>query len=245
MARQRVGSFDHILSRQEKTEDLGAQHEALLRHWSKHPWNFLTGKDLDGTPIIRTADEADNVDAIKPLPADWEYLSRVCYYFFQLPPWEPLWVDKTRQLMISTLALLTGAWFCAFIPQRRFLVSKNTEDEAKGLLERKVADVFERMPEWVKESIPVALSGNRIDFPNTKSEIIGCTANAAERQARGGTASILLIDEAAFQADLPSLYSSALTMCPKIWVVSTNTYGNPGADLFSTTCKSATEPVEN
>ena len=191
----------------------------LLEHWAEHPWNFLQGKDLDGSPIIHTTDERDKREPVKVFP-DWPYLEACCRVLHSSEV--PVFMSKTRQLMASHLVLMMGAWSCAFIEGRGIPVSKSTEGEAKKLLTEKVRNTWARLPDWVRQALPIAPEpAARIDFLDTTSYMLGCTANAAVRACRGGTASIVIIDEAAFQEDLPELYSAALAMAAQMWLVTT------------------------
>jgi hypothetical protein len=225
------------------SENLIEARRALLEKWSSHPWEFLSGKDLDDKPIIWTTDERDKRAPVKAFPTNWPYLEAVCRILHDSE--RPVLVDKTRQLMISTLCLLQGAWVAAFVEGRGILVSKTTEAEAKKLLKEKVRDPWSRLPEWVRASLPIAPEpANRVDFMDTGSYMLGCTANAAVRAARGGTASVAIVDEAAFQEDLSDLYSALLPMAAQMWLVTTANSGNPGADLCYSFIKSADEEVE-
>ena len=50
------------------------ERKSLLSAWSQDPWTYLTGKDLDGRPILWTTDERDDVTPVKPFPEEKEYL---------------------------------------------------------------------------------------------------------------------------------------------------------------------------
>jgi hypothetical protein len=49
---------------------------------------------------------------------------------------------------------------------------------------------------------------------------------------RGNRASIVLVDEAAFQEFFPQMVGAAREMCDRMWAVTTANAGNPGAERF-------------
>lgn len=201
----------------------------LMEFWSEHPWNWLTGKNLDGEPLIMTTDEKDDNNPVKPFPAK-DYLKE---YVDVLMNERIVMVDKSRQMLISTTTLLVMDWFCKFRPSRRGLVSKHKEGEAVELIRDKIRNVHERLPLWVKTALPLSKTpAIRIDYPNTGSYIRAVAQNVAVSEARGGTASIVLIDEAAFQDQFGEMMSAALPMANRIWAVTTANIGNPGARVF-------------
>ena len=66
-----------------------ATQSKLWDYWSQHPWNYLSGKDADGRPIIWTTDERDDKVPVKPFPAEKEYLKWMT---------SELWDDENRAL---------------------------------------------------------------------------------------------------------------------------------------------------
>jgi hypothetical protein len=56
--------------------------------------------------------------------------------------------------------------------------------------------------------------------------------NFADADARGATASLIFVDEAAYQDLFPAIYRAVLPMASRLWAVTTANIGNPGADFF-------------
>ncbi len=207
-----------------------AQQKELLEYWAKHPWNWLSGTDFDGTPLIRTADEKDEERPIKPYPTDKPYLKRLVQI---LVDERLVMVDKSRQMIVSTTCLLVIDWYCRFRDARRWLVSKHKEGESVELIKDKIRRVHERLPKWVQEALPQSKTpAIRVDYPGTGSYIRAVAQNVAQSEARGGTASGMLIDEAARQDQFGDIMAASLPMAGKIWAVTTAMVGSQGARTF-------------
>jgi len=203
------------------------QTEAL-QNWAAHPWNFLTGTDpLSNRPIYWTKDERDKEAPVKCFPWYWEYL----YHYIDLIHRLDLVVtQKSRQMFVTTATLGYMHWDCLFSENRRWLISKITEEDAIELLRDKIRYPYSRLPEWFQALYPASESpANRMDFPETGSYIRAVAENAAIGDMRGGTASGVLVDEAAFQREYEKIWHAANPMAAKILAVSTPEIGNPGA----------------
>jgi hypothetical protein len=185
---------------------------------------------LTNKPIYWTKDERDDTTPNKPFPADWEYLR---HYFDTLLYRRLVVVQKCRQMYVSTATLAFILWHCLFAQNRRWLISKVTEDNAKELLRDKVRYPYSQLPEWFRELYPASdTPENRMDFDRTKSWIGAVAENAASRHLRGGTASGVLVDEAAFQREYKKIWRASMPMAARLVAVSTPEIGNPGAQFM-------------
>lgn len=210
-------------------ESLDDQRAALVRHWAAHPWNFLTGTDVDGRPVVWTKDEGDRNNPIKPWPQHREFLRRY-FDLLQDDRIRVLFVDKPRQMMISTATLQFAHWDCLFHRGRRWLLSKRTEDEAAEMLTDKVRYPYSNAPGWLREALPVLdRPYTRVIYPATSSYILAVAENVAGSEARGGTASGVIVDEAAFQSSTEEIVAAVAPMASKLVLVTTANLGNPGA----------------
>jgi hypothetical protein len=208
-----------------------AERRALLMAWAKDPWAFLTGVDIDGKPLIVTQDESNAGQPFRPFPTDKPYLRLLADEL--LGPAKVVLVDKSRQMMVSTLCMLLLYWTVLFRPGQKVFISKQTEDLAIMLINDKVRGVHRRTPAWFQGALPLSMKpAEKAMAARTGSEIIGVAQNAAVRHFRGNTASIVLVDEAAFQEECEEIFRAAEPMASKIWLVSTANYGNPGAAFF-------------
>lgn len=222
--------------------------DELWEHWSLHPWNWLTGTDpasttsplaLDrvfpaGVPIIWTTDERDDKAPVKPFPTDLPYLKRLCSTLISPEPEDRIiFIDKARQMLITTIVLLTLDWWCRFKPSRRMLWSKISEEQAADQLNEKVRAVHDRLPEWVKERSPVkGVPYKRLPYTATKSMISAVNQKTASGAARGGTATVIGVDEAAYQDYFEDIFEAAIPMASKLIALTTAATGPPGAEFF-------------
>jgi len=203
----------------------------LLRAWAVDPWAFLTGRDVDGTPMIVTQDESDETHPHKAFPTDKPYLHTLTEEL--MGPQQVTLIDKSRQMMVSTLCMLLLYHTVMFKRGRKCFVSKQTQELAEMLLADKVRGVHERTPAWFQSALPLSEKPAAIARAlHTGSEIICVAQNAAVRAFKGNTASIVLVDEAAVQEFFGDMLQAAMPMAPRIWAVTTAYHGNPGAEVF-------------
>ena len=142
-------------------------------------------------------------------------------------------LDKCRQMMASWTTLLYIDWECRFRLARRWLVSKVTEDDAVEILTDKVRFSHSMLPTWVRTEIPVISSPQvQNTYPKTGSYIMAVAENTADRECRGGTASGILIDEAARQRYFSSVIAAAQPMASRIIGITTADIGNVGARTY-------------
>jgi hypothetical protein len=227
--------------------DLERERSKLLALWSRDHWAWLTGVDTTtfygppepglpegrffsaGRPLIWTSDERSQTEPVKPFP-DLEYLR---LYTGILNDEQYVFTDKSRQMIISTTTLGYIDWQCRFIPARRWVLSKKTEDEAIEMLEDKVRAVHSRLPEWVQLISPQSTKPQKkVRYAASRSYILAANEAAAFGQARGGTASGVFVDEAAYQDGFIAIVTASLPMCDKLFATTTPAMGTPGGRGF-------------
>lgn len=210
-----------------------AARRELLKTWAKDRWAFLTARDVDGTPIINTQDELDDRRPFKAFPDDKPYLRALVDELFG--PHQLTLVDKSRQMMVSTLCMLLLYHTILFKRGRKCLLSKQTQELAEVMLADKVRGVHTRTPAWFQEAMLLDMTPASVArAPRTGSEIVCVAQNAASRWFKGNTASIVLIDEAAVQEFFEDMLEAAQPMARRIWAITTAFHGNPGASFFYT-----------
>lgn len=207
------------------------ERRALLKLWASDYRAFLTGRDVDGTPMIVTQDEFDETVPFKAFPADKPYLWALAAELFG--PHQVVLIDKSRQMMVSTLIMLLAYWTILFKRGRKVFLSKQTLELAEMMLADKVRSVHSRTPSWFQEAMLLESTPKAIArATRTGSELICVGQNAAVRAFKGNTASIVIIDEAAVQEELENMLEAAQPMAARIWVPTTAFMGCPGATFF-------------
>jgi hypothetical protein len=222
--------------------------DELWEWWSKDPWNWMTGIDTSrtivpfapdmvfphGAPIIWTTDERDNEVPVKPFPTDLEYLRLLTHTIISPEPEDRIvFIDKSRQMLVSTCVLLVFDWWCRFKPARRILWSKISEEQAADMLNEKVRAVHDRLPAWVQERSPMkAVPYKRLPYTATKSQLSAVNQKTAAGAARGGTATAIGVDEAAYQDYFEDIFEAAMPMAAKLVALTTAATGPPGATFF-------------
>jgi hypothetical protein len=210
---------------------LNTERKKLLLKWSADPWEFLQGWDVgpNGGPIYWTKDEGDSENPYKAFP-DKPHLKQLVADFFGPELWT--FVDKSRQMIVSTTACGCLLHHCLFRKGRKVMISKQKEDQAWMLIQDKIVGPYNRLPSWLKRTFPLEISRNKLRCARTDSMIFGVGQNAAASEFRGNQASILLIDEAAFQEQFGEMLRAAKPMAARVWAVTTANTGNPGAEKF-------------
>jgi hypothetical protein len=71
-----------------------------------------------------------------------------------------------------------------------------------------------------------------ITYGCSGSTVTAVAQNFGVSDSRGITASLIMVDEAAYQEYFPQIYQAVLPMSNRLWAVTTANVGNPGAALF-------------
>jgi len=245
-SQQNRGLWRDVIADSVGTNDREIQRRlALVDSWRDGPttglsiadavWNFLTARDLDGTPIIWTVDERDDLDAWKPFPGlqpQFAYLKDVTAELFG--PERFHLIDKARQVYATTHACQLVRWYNWRYEEREVFVSRVKEDSAVKMINDKIRKPHLRMPQWVQRLMPISSEPmNVITWQNTGSTVTGVAQNFAEADARGATASLIIVDEAAYQPYFPQVYRAIGPMASRLWGITTANVGNAGAKLYA------------
>lgn len=212
--------------------DLVKKQAELLDYWGQHPNNWIFGHDEtqpDSPPLIWTSDPKDPEMGIKPLP-DYAYLR---LFIHDLHTHNFILLDKCRQMMASTAVLLYIDWLCKFRDARRCVWCKRTEDEAIEMLEDKIRVVHRRLPDWIKLAMPLRdKPAKKLIYPKTGSYILAANETVAKGAGRGGTASVVGIDEGAYTDRFGEVVSAVQPMCEKLIGITTANVSGPGARIY-------------
>jgi len=238
MAKAELDTWKRALRRPDGAEaKLVVERQALLQQWKADPWAYLTGRDTDGRPIIWTTDERDDVNPVKPFPEHKLYLKWLTEELWN-PDKRIVFIDKARQMYVSTLCCLIIDWYCTFTDDREVVVSRVKEESAIKLINDKIRKTHERKPEWLKQWTDMSLTPERvITYGCSGSTVTAVAQNFAHSDSRGITGSLIMVDEAAYQDYFPQIYQAVLPMSNRMWAVTTAHLGNPGAALFQALIK--------
>lgn len=206
----------------------------LVERWRADHWAFLTGTDLDGKPIIWTVDELDAEAPWKPFPGsrpEFGYLRHVAAEL--MGPHKVVLVDKTRQVYATTLACQLIRWINWRYEEQEIFFSRVHEESATKLINDKIRRPHGRMPVWVQRIMPITSEPkNVITWTATGGTLTAVSQNFAESDARGPTASLTVVDEAAYQPYFPEIYRAILPMRGRLWGLTTANVGNRGAQVY-------------
>lgn len=238
MARKEIKHWSRVMARPDGASARDQQErQKLLDLWASDPWLYLTGKDIDGRPIIWTTDERDDENPIKPFPEEKEYLKWLTGELWH-PERRIVFVDKARQMYVSTLCCLIIDWYCTFTEDREVVVSRVKEESACKLINDKIRKTHTRKPEWLRNWTDMSPTPERvITYGNSGSTVTAVAQNFAHSDSRGITGSLIMVDEAAYQDYFPQIYQAVLPMSNRMWAVTTAHLGNPGAALFQALIK--------
>ena len=123
---------------------------------------------------------------------------------FQLP--EDDIINKSRQLGISTLVAAYSLWLMLFHKDKNILVIATKQDTAKNMV-TKVRFAFSNLPKWMR-TIAKSTSDNALSLSLSNGSVIKAVSAAAD-SGRSEAVSLLVLDEAAFVADISTIYTAA------------------------------------
>lgn len=164
------------------------------------PWVFAT-------KMVRTKDEVDRKNPIKPFPSDLQYQKLYMRIWQKYPK---IAVPKSRRMMMSWTNIVLFLWDTMFnVGRQQAFVSKK-EDDSHELIER-AKFILENLDySYIpKELIPKwTCKFGELSFPELQSRILGFPSGAD--QLRQFTFSGMLFDEAAFWDNAEQAYSSSV-----------------------------------
>src|SRR5207247_3370585 len=178
-----------VLFRSTDQEDIIRKRLRLIEQWQEDPWVFLSGTDLDGTPLIWTTDERDEKTPIKPFPAYLDYLRELTR---ELWAWRFPFINKSRQMFVTWLCGLNILWYILFHDEAEVFVSRVKEESAIKLINDKIRTPWARLPLWVRKALPLSKGPhNIITAVETGSTVTAVAQNFGTSDARGPTGSLI------------------------------------------------------
>lgn len=152
----------------------------------KDPYFFLTR-------FCYTLDEHDTNSPRKLIPKK-EYVRDLCDLFVVE---DLLLVEKSRQMMVSWVFAGLALWFTMFRPATKTFVMSKKEKDADALIDR-IKSIYERLPKKLKDEFP-ADDFTYLNIKWSKQDSIIQGLAQGPDQIRQYTASLVIMDEAAFQ----------------------------------------------
>lgn len=113
---------------------------------------------------------------------------------------------KARQLGISWLCCIYALWLCLFHPGKVVLLFSKGETEAQELL-RRIKVLYQRLPDWMRDVLPPVTIDNEEELGFANGSVARSLA-ATKSGGRSFTASLVILDEAAFLTWADALYSA-------------------------------------
>lgn len=111
---------------------------------------------------------------------------------------------KSRQLGITTLTAAYALWLMLFKKDQSILALAPTQEKARNIVD-KVRFAYSQLPSWLKIA---AVEDNKLSLILENGSKIKAASGASE-SARGYTANVLILDEAAFIENAEDLWGSA------------------------------------
>lgn len=111
---------------------------------------------------------------------------------------------KSRQLGITTLTAAYALWLMLFKKDQSILALAPTQEKARNIVD-KVRFAYSQLPSWIKIA---AIEDNKLSLILDNGSKIKAASGASE-SARGYTANVLILDEAAFIENAEDLWGSA------------------------------------
>lgn len=113
---------------------------------------------------------------------------------------------KARQLGISWICCWYALWLCFFQPGKVVLCFSKGQSEANELL-RRIKDLYDRLPDWMRQAGPALIKGNTEELVWANGSRVR-SLPASQGAGRGHTASLVILDEAAFLQFADQLFTA-------------------------------------
>lgn len=145
--------------------------------------------DTEGEPIQRFPDK--------------EYVFTLIKYFEKF---DRVLVPKSRQVLVTWTFSAFCLWRALFFGSSIIFIQSKKEEDSARVIDR-IALMYQYLPEFIKAMNPVKPTHCKLSFEN-RSIIVGVPEGVAH--LRGATASIIVLDEAAFIDGVSEVLSAAI-----------------------------------
>lgn len=125
---------------------------------------------------------------------------------------------KARQLGLTWLCLAYALWRIIFYPIATIGIFSRREEDAKELLDKRLKGMYERLPDYMKAAS--VIDNNKTNWQlSTGSSAMAFATNGGRQY----TFSLVMVDEADFQPDLPGLLTAVkptIDAGGRMWLIS-------------------------
>lgn len=213
-----------------------AQAEALVGTLQSKIHDKCASDGLFWLKFVKTRDEADPHEPIKPFPVHKAYCQAL--WADLLVP-EPTVIAKSRQMVVSWALAAFCVWWARYRPHQAIYWQTKAWKDAVGMVCMPVGGfagrcqfIEDHLPPWMRQAYKP--SEGRIQYPHNGSMIQALSGGAD--QIRGTTPSVLVEDEFAHQEDQLGVYTAVAPLIQKhaklIFASTPNGADNTFATLF-------------
>ena len=160
--------------------------------------------------FVRTRDESDPDNPVKPFPVDKDYVRAL---LTDLARELRVIIAKSRQVMATWTVCVFMTWMARFRPHTLCLLQTQKEDDAHKAISLASAKsggymgrcqfIESSLPSWLKQEL--SSQQGKVVYPN--GSMIEGLAGGRD-QIRGKTATVVVLDELAFLEDAKATYTS-------------------------------------
>lgn len=210
-----------------KAQKQSQEYETLMERIADataDPYRWATGFTKTNNPHW----QEEGRQPYEPFP-DWPYIRPV---FELLCSPEPiLWIEKSRDMMVSWICVAFFTWHAMRIPERRVLFQTQKKDKVVELIDYAKC-LYREQPDWLKDAFPLAKPlGDQSSFAlefRHGGDIIGIPGGADKIRLYHPWG--LFNDESAFQAAAGECHDESISAVKGKLVFNSSAYPGWFAD---------------
>lgn len=175
-------------------------------------------KGLFFLQFVRTRDEADPDQAVKPFPTHYEYIRAL---WTEFDSHQKSIIAKSRQMMVSWIVCAYAVWWARHKPHQHVLVQTQKYEDAIKLVSMagggkdatflgRCQFIERNLPAWLK--VTTREGEGKISYEN--GSLIEAVAGGAD-QIRGKVASLVILDEFAYIEEARGVWTTLAPLVQK------------------------------
>ena len=204
-----LARFDSLNPSEQKATYRALQDEVLRR---------CTDDGLFFLRFVKTRDEVDPDNTVKPFPLHYEYL-RVLWQ--EMEAYQKVIIAKSRQVLVSWLACAFAVWWARRRPNQYVVLQTQVWDDATKLVCMAGGNrdatylgrcqfIERHMPPWMR--LPIKESEGQITYPH--GSMIEALPGGADK-VRGKVPSLVVEDEFAYQQEARGVWTALAPLVQK------------------------------